>query len=737
MSNTQQANVTAADIHKLLFGQKSALTGKPFSKKYYQLREQRVKKPVYGRLDEILGHLQTSQGLVVTGGTGSGKSTQIPIAAVYALSRLHEGGQPLHVACTQPRRISAKSVAAYVAQQEDVRLGEEVGYQFRGENSTSDKTILTYMTDGLLEATVATDDTFSKYGCIIIDEAHERTAAIDLLLPALKYAMRQRPSLRVMIMSATLDSSRFAEYLGDVPRVDFPGSLYPVTSYHIREPVIDFAVLAVKTVRMITDGFKTAGAPTGDILIFLPGEDDVEWVTGEIAKFKDKFEAIPLYGKLPKHMQDQVNNARKAADTCRIIVATNIAESSLKIPGLSYVVDSGIAKTKVYNPRGRLNVLYPAVISQASVMQRKSLCGRVGAGRYFAMYTHDSYLHDMPASGTPAILRNSARDTLLRAKRTGRTTAEIDWFDAPDPETYFVALNELQEMGFVYPESHDGTQRAGIITPRGICAARFPGDCKWYHAIITAHELEVGFYVCAIAACLSINGSIWARKTSTMRSAARLCQGIFFTGVSDHLSLMNAFFAFLRLKTAQKADGTPMHNQTLLGYWCSDHALDMVSLEEALNLHNSFKNFFPSVLGTELSMKTDVDPNTLYTTIREALAKGLFLETAIIDPKAPHSGEAYRTVNTHKPALLDPTSELVGEKPRWVVYEEYHRSAGKPYLAVCTMIEPEWICDLDHFKLENLATAYKSNKLTQDFVHKALQQARDLKKARARHSTLR
>ena len=327
-------------------------TNKPFSQRYYTILAQRQKLPVWQQRDEFFEMLKKNQTIVLVGETGSGKTTQIPSMMIEAgLSR----GRKL-VACTQPRRVAAMSVSKRVSEEMDVELGEEVGYTIRFEDMTGTKTILKYMTDGMLLREAMADPMLERYSAVILDEAHERTLSTDILFGLIKEVAVQRPDLKMVVMSATLDAGKFQSYFDSAPLMKVPGRLHPVEIFYTPEPERDYLEAAIRTVVQVH-----LCEPEGDILVFLTGEQEIEdacrKTQSEIQNLGEQVGEVmvlPLYSTLPMDRQRQIFDPapppRKPGDPPgrKIIYSTNIAETSLTIDGIVYVVDPGFAKQKVH-----------------------------------------------------------------------------------------------------------------------------------------------------------------------------------------------------------------------------------------------------------------------------------------------------------------------------------------------------------------------------------------------------
>ena len=334
--------------------------------------------PIAAQADRIVALLREHQVVVVAGETGSGKTTQLPKLCLAA--GLGSKGM---IGCTQPRRIAARAVARRVAEELKVPLGGMVGYQVRFNDAVGDQTKIKFMTDGILLAEIQSDRRLSRYDTIIVDEAHERSLNIDFLLGYLKQLLQKRRDLKVVVTSATIDTERFSRHFGDAPVVDVEGRGYPV---EVRYRPLD----ALRRdedepgAASVVDGIVAAcdeiarDRASGDTLVFLPGEREIRDAHQALERRKYRHtEVLPLYARLSARDQDRVFNPGPQR---RIVLATNVAETSLTVPRIHYVVDPGLARIKRYSPRGKLDRLHVEPISQASADQRKGRCGRIAPG---------------------------------------------------------------------------------------------------------------------------------------------------------------------------------------------------------------------------------------------------------------------------------------------------------------------------------------------------------------------
>merc|ERR1711939_123315 len=395
--------VHGKQVNEAMDGKTNPFTLRPHSQRYADILQVRKGLPVHQQMDEFLDMFNKNQFVVMVGETGSGKTTQIPQYVAYSdlphLRRPH-----MQVACTQPRRVAAMSVAKRVADEMDVTLGEEVGYSIRFEDATSPKTFLKYMTDGMLLREAMNDHMLSRYSTLILDEAHERTLATDILMGLLKEVAKRRPDLKIVVMSATLDAEKFQSYFGDsesgvvAPLLKVPGRTFEVEVFYVPEPEPDYLEAAIRTVLMI---HQVEGE--GDILVFLTGEEEIEDACRKITAEAENLQmssdlvgplkAVPLYSSLPPQQQQRIFDPPPPPAYAggpagrKVVVSTNIAETSLTIDGIVYVVDPGFSKQKIYNPRIRVESLLVSPISKASAQQRAGRAGRTKPGKAYRLYT--------------------------------------------------------------------------------------------------------------------------------------------------------------------------------------------------------------------------------------------------------------------------------------------------------------------------------------------------------------
>ncbi|CAG8574416.1 288_t:CDS:10, partial [Diversispora eburnea] len=435
-------------------------------RKAKSIEEVRKSLPIYAFHDQLLSAINEYQVLVIVGETGSGKTTQLP-------QYLYEAGYTKgnkKIGCTQPRRVAAMSVAARVADEMGVKLGYEVGYSIRFEDCTSDKTNLKYMTDGMLLREFLTEPLLESYSCLIIDEAHERTLHTDILFGLVKDIARVRPDLKILISSATLDAKKFSDYFDEAPIFNIPGKPYPVQVCYTKAPEANYISAAITTVMQLHISQKS-----GDILVFLTGQDEIETVQESLqqtcrvlgSKIRELI-ICPIYANLPPDMQSKIFEPTPPGAR-KVILATNIAETSITIEGVTYVIDPGFVKQNNYSPKTRMESLLVVPCSRASAVQRAGRAGRVGPGHCFRLYTKHAYANELEESTVPEIQRTNLGNVVLMLKSIGiHDVMRFEFLDPPHEQSLISALNDLYALGAL--NNH------GELTKLGRRMAEFPMD---------------------------------------------------------------------------------------------------------------------------------------------------------------------------------------------------------------------------------------------------------------------
>lgn len=637
---------------------------------------------------------QKSQILVFVGETGSGKTTQIPQFVLF--DDLPHTQRKL-VACTQPRRVAAMSVAQRVANEMDVTLGDEVGYNIRFEDVTSSKTILKYMTDGMLLREAMNDNNLQRYSTIILDEAHERTLATDTLMGLLKDVALRRPDLKIVIMSATLDAQKFQTYFNHAPLLAVPGRTHPVEIFYTPEPERDYAEAAIRTVLQIH-----AGEPEGDILLFLTGEEEIEDACRKINLEVDEMikeidagplKVYPLYGTLPPAQQQRIFDPAPPARNPdgrpgrKCIIATNIAETSLTIDGIVYVVDPGFCKQKVYNPRIRVESLLVSPISKASAQQRAGRAGRTRPGKCFRLYTEAAFKKELIEQTHPEVLRSNLSSTVLDLKKLGIVDlVHFDLMDPPAPETLMRALEELNYLACLDDE--------GELTPLGKIASEFPLDPCLAVMLISSPEFYCSNEVLSLTALLSVP-QIFVRPASARKRADEM-KAHFAHPDGDHLTMLNVYHAF----KSPKAQADPKK-------WCHEHFLSLRALQSADNVRQQLSRIMER---EEIELvSTPFEDKKYYENIRKALVAGFFMQVA----KKEGSGKTYITVKDNQNVLLHP-STVLQQDSEWLVYNEFVLTT-KNFIRTVTTVKAEWLLvspsTFNGFDIHLIGIGYRANVL--------------------------
>ncbi|CAG9938148.1 unnamed protein product [Clonostachys rosea f. rosea IK726] len=619
------------------------------------LREQREYLPAFAVREDLLRVIRENQVTIVIGETGSGKTTQL------TQFLMEDGyGKTGMIGCTQPRRVAAMSVAKRVAEEMEVPLGSTVGYAIRFEDCTSKETVVKYMTDGVLLRESLNEPDLDKYSCIIMDEAHERALNTDILMGLFKKILQRRRDIKLIVTSATMNAKRFSEFFGGAPEFTIPGRTFPVDVMFHRSPVEDYVDQAVQQVLAIH-----VSMDQGDILVFMTGQEDIEITCELVQKRLDalndppKLSILPIYSQMPADLQAKIFD-RAAPGVRKCIVATNIAETSLTVDGIKYVVDAGYSKMKVYNPKMGMDTLQITPISQANASQRSGRAGRTGPGKAFRLFTEKAFKEELYLQTIPEIQRTNLANTVLMLKSLGvKDLLDFDFMDPPPQDTILTSMFDLWALGAL--------DNLGGLTPLGHKMSAFPMDPSLSKLLITAEEYGCSEEMITIVSMLSVPNVFYRPKERQDEADAQ--REKFWVHESDHLTYLQVYSAW---KSNGYSDG-----------WCVRHFLHPKSLRRAKEIREQLMDIVKMQKMQLISCGMDWD------LIRKCICSGYYHQAA----KYKGSGE-YINLRTNLAVQLHPTSALyAGHPPDYIVYHELILTS-KVYVSTVTAVDPHWLADL-------------------------------------------
>ncbi|CAG8537231.1 15639_t:CDS:10, partial [Acaulospora morrowiae] len=634
------------------------------------IQQQRKRLPIYKSRDHILYLVERYQTTIIVGQTGSGKTTQLP-------QYLNEAGWTAGgriVACTQPRRVAATTVAGRVAAEMNVKLGEEVGYSIRFEECYDPaKTCIKYMTDGMLFRETFLDPLLSQYSVIMIDEAHERSLYTDLLLGILKKIMKKRPELRIVVSSATLDADAFYEYFNtnttndpnrdNASIISLEGRMFPVDIHYLEESCSDYVETAIQTVFDIH-----VKLPPGDILVFMTGRDEIDRTVGEISeraatlpRSATKILPLPIYAGLSTEQQLQIFETTPH-NTRKVVVATNIAEASITVEGIVYIIDCGFVKLRAYNPKTGMESLTVVPISKASAQQRAGRAGRVGPGKAYRLYTEESF-HELKDASVPEIQRSNLAQVILHLKALGiDNVLRFDFLTPPPAELMMRALELLYSL-----KALDDYGR--LTMPLGMQLAEFPVDPMLGKILLDSYKFQCAEEMLSIAAMLSVQNVFVMNSSAPAEEERRK----FAVEEGDHITLLNVFNAFV---TRGKKSAR----------WCHEHCLNFRALSRALSIRQQLRKYLVRFEVPIESCGNDT------VKIRKCLVSGYFSQAAKMMPDG-----SFRTIRDNVVLHIHPSSILFTRNAPWVIFHEVVETT-KPFMRDLTVIEPSWLTELaPHF----------------------------------------
>uniref|UniRef100_A0A8D0Q8L1 RNA helicase n=2 Tax=Sus scrofa TaxID=9823 RepID=A0A8D0Q8L1_PIG len=616
------------------------------------IEQQRQKLPVFKLRNHILYLIENYQTVVIVGETGCGKSTQIP-------QYLAEAGWTAEgrvVGVTQPRRVAA----------------------------------VTFLTDGMLVREMMVDPLLTKYSAIMLDEAHERTLYTDIAIGLLKKIQKKRGDLRLIVASATLDAEKFRDFFNQNDTSDptrdtcviltVEGRTFPVDIFYLQSPVPDYIKSTVETVMKI---HQTEG--DGDILAFLTGQEEVETVVSMLIEqaralgrtgMKRHLRVLPMYAGLPSFEQMKVFE-RVSRSVRKVIVATNVAETSITISGIVYVIDCGFVKLRAYNPRTAIECLVVVPVSQASANQRAGRAGRSRSGKCYRLYTEDAF-DQLPQSTVPEMQRSNLAPVILQLKALGIDNVLRFHFMSPPPAQSMVqALELLYALGGLDKDCR-------LTEPLGMRIAEFPLNPMFAKMLLESGNFGCSQEILSIAAMMQIQ-NIFVVPSNQKSQAIRVHRK-FAVEEGDHLTMLNVYEAFIK------------HNKN--SQWCQEHFLNYKGLVRAATVREQLKKLLVKFQVPKKSSEGDPDP------VLRCIVSGFFANAARF-----HSTGVYRTIRDDHELHIHPASVLYAEKPpRWVIYNEVIQTS-KYYMRDVTAIESAWLLELaPHFYQQGTHLSLKAKR---------------------------
>ncbi|KAI3389522.1 hypothetical protein SNEBB_005771 [Seison nebaliae] len=654
-SSSRRAGILASmpEWKRHTYGSSFSSYGKRINK---SILEQRESLPIYQLKKQLIEAIDLNQILIVIGETGSGKTTQI----TQYLEEMGYSTNKKRIGCTQPRRVAAMSVAKRVAEEYGCILGQEVGYTIRFEDCSSIDTKIKYMTDGMLLRECLLDPLLNQYSVIMLDEAHERTICTDVLFGLLKKCIKNKERkhpLKLIVTSATLDSVKFSEYFFNAPIFTIPGRTFPVEILYTKEPETDYLEASLITVMQIH-----FNEPPGDVLLFLTGQEEIDTAC-EILYERMKslgsnipeLVILPVYSALPSEMQTRIFDPAQPGSR-KVVIATNIAETSLTIDGIYYVVDPGFVKQKVFDPKTGMDSLRVTPISQAQAKQRSGRAGRTGPGKCYRLYTERAYRDEMLPTNVPEIQRTNLSSTVLSLKAMGiNDLLTFDFMDSPPLEALVLAMEQLHALGALDDE--------GLLTRLGRRMAEFPLEPQLAKILIISVQLNCSEEILTIVSMLSVDNVFYRPKEKADVADQRKAR--FHQAEGDHLTLLCIYNSW--------------KNNKFSTIWCYENFIQLRSMKRAQDIRKQ-------MLGIMDRHKLEVSSCGRKTNrIQQAICSGFFRSSCKRDPQ-----EGYRTMVDSQTVYIHPSSSLYQRQPEWLIYHELVLTS-KEYMRNICAIDPKWL----------------------------------------------
>jgi len=616
--------------------------------------------PVVEQRERIARAIERHQVIIIAGETGSGKTTQLPKICL-ALGR----GRNAMIAHTQPRRLAARTVAQRIAQELGSRVGELVGFQVRFTDKVSEHTCIKLMTDGILLAEIQRDRLLRKYDTIIIDEAHERSLNIDFLLGYLKRLLPQRPDLKLIITSATIDVDSFSRHFDDAPVIEVSGRTYPVETVYLDAAEDRDQGVQDQIVALVAEIDAGVYGVRGDILVFLPGERDIRELA-KVLRHQKQLEVLPLYARLSHAEQNRVFDLSGRRGT-RVVIATNVAETSLTVPGIRYVIDPGEARISRYSFRTKVQRLPIEPISQASANQRKGRCGRIESGVCLRLYSEQDF-SNRPEFTDPEIKRTNLAAVILQMLllRLGHIEA-FPFLNPPDPRMVRDGYKLLEELGAVSPE--------GRLTHTGRAMARLPVDPRLGRMVLAAAAQGVLEEILVIASALAVQDP--RERPADKQQQSDQMHARFAHDKSDFIAWLNLWKYFEEQRQSL--------SQNKLRKLCKKEFLSFMRMREWRDIHYQLTL---ACRAQKLKPRSVLPQETSYDAIHIALLHGLLTNIAQFQEGHEYLGSRNRKLQ------IFPGSSQFKKKPRWLVAAEIVETS-KVYARSVGAIDPQWVLGIN------------------------------------------
>ncbi len=620
--------------------------------------------PVSERREDIKRALNKHQVLVVAGETGSGKTTQLPkICLEMGRGTLGRIGH------TQPRRLAARTVAQRIASELNTELGSVVGYQVRFTDQVSDASAIKLMTDGILLSELQHDKNLSQYDTLIIDEAHERSLNIDFILGYLKQLLPRRPDLKVIITSATIDVERFSQHFDNAPVIEVSGRTFPVDVHYFGDIEDRDQGVTEQIASLVDDIESQRFGPRGDVLVFLPGEREIRDLSKRL-KATEHRQILPLYARLSAAEQNKVFNP--SGRGMRVILATNVAETSLTVPGIRYVIDPGDARISRYSHRTRLQRLPIESISQASANQRKGRCGRVAEGVCLRLYSEEDF-NSRPEFTDPEIFRTNLAAVILRMLQLGiGEPGDFPFVDPPEPKMVRDGFKLLEELGAV--------SKRGKLTSTGHKMARLPVDPKLARMLLAAVNSQCIAELLVIVSAMAVQDP--RERPAEKKAQSDQAHARFNHTKSDFMAWINLWRYYEEQRQSL--------SQSQLRKLCKKEFLSYLRMREWRDLHAQL-TIACRQIGFKVSSALAEDEN--YEGIHKALLAGLLGQIAQQD-----EGRLFNVARNRK-AQIFPGSSQYRKPPRWLVSGEIVETS-QVFARQCAAIEPDWLLNVNPYLLK-------------------------------------